>query len=249
VQAHHHFSDFEWDGEPTDLTDIETDPPKTRSPERAERKVSDGKEPPPEKIVVRLADGKARRIQSMVETTFWDPSGTPMSARQFLESLFGTLPEFFKSEEDLRAIWSLPDTRKALLAGLADKGFGADALSEMQRVIDAENSDIFDVLAYVAFALDPLTRARRADDARAEVRRRYADRQQEFIDFVLDHYTKEGVGELDGDKLPTLLKLRYRGAIADAQVDLGTPEQIRGLFIGFQRYLYGASAGQAPVAS
>jgi type I restriction enzyme R subunit len=145
---------------------------------------------------------------------------------------------FFKTEDDLRAIWSVPDTRKALLAGLADKGFGADALSEMQRVIDAENSDIFDVLAYVAFALDPLTRARRASDARGQVHQRYTDRQQAFVDFVLDHYTKEGVGELDGDKLAPLLKLRYKNAISDALADLGDAQQIRALFTGFQRYLY-----------
>ena len=78
----------------------------------------------------------------------------------------------------------------------------------------------------------------RAADARESVRLRYTDRQQAFIGFVLDQYTKEGVGELDGDKLAPLLKLRYKNAIADATADLGNPDQIRGLFIGFQRYLY-----------
>jgi EcoEI R protein C-terminal. len=169
-----------------------------------------------------------------------------MTALEFLVSLFGALPEFFKTGDDLRAIWSVPDTRKALLAGLADKGFGADALAEMQRVIDAENSDIFDVLAYVAFALDPLTRVKRAADARGQVHLRYTDRRRAFLDFVLDHYTKEGVGELDADNLAPLLKLRYR-AISDAVPDLGNAEQIRGLFIGFQRYLY--EAGERLAAS
>jgi hypothetical protein len=54
--------------------------------------VKDAPEPPPAKIVVKLADGKARTIQSMVQTTFWDPSGTPLTALEFLESLFGALP-------------------------------------------------------------------------------------------------------------------------------------------------------------
>jgi type I restriction enzyme R subunit len=206
--------------------------------EPTEHEAPEGTEPPPAKIVVKLADGKERTIQSMVQTTFWDPSGQPMSAVEFLQSLFGALPDFFKSETDLRAIWSIPDTRKALLTGLADKGFGADALWEMQRVIDAENSDMFDVLAYVAFAMQPLARVARAADARERVRLRYTDRQQAFVSFVLDQYTKEGVGELDGDKLAPLLKLRYRNAIADATTDLGRPDEIRGLFIGFQRYLY-----------
>ena len=199
----------------------------------------------PAKIVVKLADGKARTIQSMVQTTFWDPSGMPMTATEFLKSLFGALPDFFKNEEELRAIWSVPDTRKGLLAGLADKGFTADALAEMQRVIDAENSDVYDVLAYVAFALEPLTREARADDARAQVRRRYTDRQQGFLDFVLAQYTKEGVGELDADKLAPLLRLKYK-AITDATLELGEPAQIRDLFIGFQRYLYEPTAGLSP---
>jgi type I restriction enzyme R subunit len=245
VKAHHFFSDPEWDGEPEEVTSPKVGVAAGPSPEPTDHEPPEGVEPPPAKIVVRLADGNERTIQSMVQTTFWDPSGKPMSATEFLESLFGALPAFFKREEDLRAIWSVPDTRKALLAGLADKGFGTDALSEMQRVIDAENSDIFDVLAYVAFALQPLTRVRRAADARDRVRLRYTDKQQAFIDFVLAQYTKEGVGELDGDKLAPLLKLRYKNAIADATFDLGRPDEIRGLFIGFQRYLYEPSGAHS----
>jgi type I restriction enzyme R subunit len=238
VKAHHHFSDPEWDGEPEEVTTPKpgvvvgpvVEPVDGEPPEDVEPTT-------PAKIVVKLADGKARTIQSMVQTTFWDPSGMPMTATEFLKSLFGALPDFFKNEGELRAIWSVPDTRKGLLAGLADKGFTADALAEMQRVIDAENSDVYDVLAYVAFALEPLTREARADDARAQVRRRYTDRQLAFLDFVLAQYTKEGVGELDAEKLGPLLKLKYK-AISDATAELGEPTQIRDLFVGFQRYLY-----------
>lgn len=88
--------------------------------------------PPPRKIKDKLADGKARNIQSMTATTFWSADGRPMPAAQFLEVLYGVLPEFFKDEDDLRRIWSAPDTRKELLIGLADKGFGKEPLAEMQ---------------------------------------------------------------------------------------------------------------------
>lgn len=98
---------------------------------------------------------------------FWHPDGTPMSAQQFMEALFGKLPEFFKDEEELRALWGAPDTRRKLLEGLAEKGFGKDHLAEMQRIIDAEKSDLFDVLAHVAYALAPLTREERAAQAMA----------------------------------------------------------------------------------
>jgi type I restriction enzyme R subunit len=93
----------------------------------------------------------------MMVTSFWHPDGTPMSAQQFMEMLFGKLPEYFKDEEELRTIWSDPGTRAGLLQGLAEKGFGREQMAEMQRIIDAEKSDWFDVLAYVAYALPPIT--------------------------------------------------------------------------------------------
>src|SRR5262249_26546009 len=118
-----------------------------------------------QKARVKLADGKERTIQHMIATTFWHPDGTPMSAQQFLELLVGKLPEFFKSEAELRRIWSDPDTRRKLLHGLAECGFGSEQLAEMQRIIDAEKSDVFDVLAYIAYALPTKTREERAERA------------------------------------------------------------------------------------
>jgi type I restriction enzyme R subunit len=161
-----------------------------------------------------------------------------MSAAQFLETLFGTLPEFFKDEDQLRRIWSDPETRSALVVGLGEKGFGRDALAEMQRIIEAENSDLFDVLAYVAFASPPISRERRADYARKRIHTSYTDKQEAFLDFVLSQYVAEGVDELASAKLSALLRLMYHNAIQDAVVDLGRPEQIREVFTGFQQYLY-----------
>ena len=174
----------------------------------------------------------------MMVTTFWHPDGTPMSAQQFLELLFGKLPEFFKDEAELRAIWSQPDTRAKLLQGLSEKGFGHEQMAEMQRIIDAENSDLFDVLAHVAYALAPLTREERAARARTEISVHFTGKQQAFLDFVLAQYIKVGVEELAQDKLSPLLKLKYHNAIADAVADLGRPEEIGKVFVGFQKYLY-----------
>ena len=241
VRAHHHFNDPEWDGEP-----IEPDPPKGGGggpggePEPHEPGAPPEPKPPMVKLKIKLADGKARTIQSMTATTFWSADGKPMSAAQFLESLFGTLPEFFKDEDELRALWSAPDTRRKLLEGLADKGFGKEPLAEMQKVIEAQSSDLFDVLAYVAFALAPQTRAERAAMAKTEVHQQFTARQQAFVDFVLAQYVKEGVEELDSEKLTPLLRLRYNNAIADAVADLGSADQIRKVFIGFQKFLYEA---------
>jgi type I restriction enzyme, R subunit len=178
----------------------------------------------------------------MMCTTFWHPDGTPMSAQQFLELLFGKLPAFFKDEAELRAIWSSPDTRARLLAGLAEKGFGHDQLAEMQKIIDAEKSDLFDVLAHVAYAMPPVTREVRAANARVHINTNFNSKQQVFLDFVLQHYVSVGVEELDRDKLTPLLRLKYHNSLADAVADLGNPEAIGSVFAGFQQYLYQPAA-------
>ncbi len=126
----------------------------------------------------------------MMATTFWHPDGTPMSAQQFMEMLFGKLPEFFNDEAELRALWSEPDTRAKLLQGLAEKGFGKDQMAEMQKIIDAEKSDLFDVLAHVAYALPPLTREERAAKAKIAISTHFNSKQQVFLDFVLSHYVQ-----------------------------------------------------------
>ena len=113
-----------------------------------------------------------------------------------MEMLFGSLPEFFRDEAELRRLWSDPVTRKALLAGLADKGFGQEQLAEMQRIIDAERSDLFDVLAHIAYALPPLTRDQRVEKAKVVIPLEFNSRQQAFLDFVLSHYAEVGVEEL-----------------------------------------------------
>ena len=239
VRAHHHFSDAEWDGEP-----IPPEAPEPPYPPAAPRPPLEVREPPaddprpPRKVKVKLADGKARHIQHMMATSFWHPDGMPMSAAQFMEALFGRLPEFFRDEDELRALWSTPDTRRKLLEGLAERGFGKDQLVEMQKIIDAESSDLFDVLAHVAYALEPLTRADRAVRAKALIGTNFSDKQRAFLDFVLAHYVGIGVEELDQAKLTPLLKLKYHDSIADAVADLGKPEEIGRVFAGFQKYLY-----------
>ncbi|MGH8864329.1 MAG: type I restriction-modification enzyme R subunit C-terminal domain-containing protein, partial [Burkholderiales bacterium] len=236
VKAHHHFSDPEWDGEP-----LEPEPkePKLSKPEPNE--LGGVKQPPAEyrkRAKIKLADGKERTIQHMMMTTFWHPDGTPMSAQQFMELLFGKLPEFFRDEAELRALWSAPDTRKKLLMGLSERGFGRDQLVEMQKIIDAEKSDLFDVLAHVAYAKPPVTREARAVSARVSINSSFNARQQVFLDFVLQHYVSVGVEELDREKLTPLLRLKYHNSIADAVADLGAPEMIGQVFAGFQKFLY-----------
>jgi type I restriction enzyme R subunit len=234
VKAHHHFSDPEWDGEPLEPEPKDEAQPRPEPKPREERQ----RMPRAEKIKVRLADGKERTIQHMMCTSFWHPDGTPMSSIQFIEQLLGKAPEFFQDEDELRAIWSSPDTRRRLLEGLAEKGFGPEQLAEIQRIISAEKSDLYDVLAFVTWAMPVETRDERAARARVHVHAEFGEKQQAFLDFVLDHYVSVGVGELDREKLPPLLRLKYGNSMADAFAELGRPDEVGGMFAGFQRWLY-----------
>ncbi len=259
VKAHHHFSDPEWDGEPlepemcgkcgvypcvcvaTPLVPCEVcgQIPCVCPGEPCEvcgrvQCICEKKK----KARVKLADGKERNIQHMMMTTYYHPDGKPISAQQFMEMLFGKLPEFFHNEEELRTIWSVPATRKKLLQGLAEKGFGHDQLAEMQKAMEAEKSDLFDVLANIVYQIAPQTREVRAAQARVHINTLFSTKQQVFLDFVLQHYVSEGVKELEQENLAPLLRLKYPNSIADAVADLGKPEQIGQVFASFQKYLY-----------
>jgi type I restriction enzyme R subunit len=151
--------------------------------------------------------------------------------------MFGAMPEFFKSEEELRKIWSNPTTRKVFLEKIAELGYGKDELETLQKMIDAEQSDLFDVLTYVSFLTQPITRKQRVKQSRAKIFEGVDGEQKEFLDFVLLKYQEKGVEELDEEKLPILLNLKYHSP-ADAISILGNVENIRSIFLGFQKNLY-----------
>ena len=241
VKAYELFNDPEWDGDP-----LEPDPPgQPRGKPEGEPKPPDDTavpDPPKQRLVIKLADGKERSFQHMSASTFWDASGKPISAAQFVESLFGKLPELFKDEAELRTIWSDPETRAALIAGLAERGFDGEQLAQVRGMIDAEESDLFDVLNYIAHTKHPLKRAERASEHRASILSGHDAKQQAFLDFVLSQYVAEGEAELGMDKLPDLLDLQY-GSASDAVRELGSVSEIKSTFRGFQRRLYEASDG------
>jgi type I restriction enzyme R subunit len=261
VKAHEKFNDDDWDGEPLDPDPCKrcgnapctciTEPPQACSVCGELPCVCEVEPPEPceicgewpcvcekkTKAKIKLADGKARNIQNITVTTFWGPDGRPLSAAEFVGLLFGEIPDLFKNEDELRELWSQPDTRQKLLEQLEEKGFGLEQLEEMKAVVDALDSDVYDVLAYVAYALQPITRSDRVLNRKGTIFSHYDYKQQEFIDFVLAHYIKEGVEELALEKLTDLISLKYR-TTNDAVAELGPPAEIRNVFVGFQKYLY-----------
>lgn len=253
VKAHQHFKDSEWDGEPEP-----PEPPTVYTP----RPETGGIEDPPidytcqvcnndpcvcEKaprrmVTVQLSKNKTREIDATVKTTFWGTNGEQITQEEFMQQLYGDLPSLFKDEEELRKLWSLPDTRRRLLQELSEKGYTEDQLNELTKLIHGENSDLYDVLSFIAYHKNLVPRLTRAEKAKVFLMN-YNAQQQAFLNFVLEQYVRDGVSELDDkEKLGKLLELKYH-ALADAKRELGSIKEIRNVFIGFQQYLYSDKVG------
>lgn len=254
VGAYKHFSDREWDGEPVEPEPTSPRPipqPCTICKQRpciCERVAPEPCEVcgyvqcrcrgPKQMIEIVLGDGKKRQLQYMNTVTFWSPDGKPMTAEAFLKQLFGDLPTYFSSPEDLKAQWSAPHSRKKLLEQLAQKGFSLEALRQCQIVLDAEDSDIYDVLSYIAYATEMQPRAVRAQKAQEVMKGQIEVSHQEFLNFVLEQYVDNGFESLDDAKLGAYLTLKYK-SVQDAKPILGDLNQVRNNFINYQQYLYG----------
>ena len=241
VKAHQHFNDADWDGDPLEPVAVSERAARSSAPLEEVRDPTNEDTERKQRLVIKLADGKERRIQHMSATNFFGPDGKLLSAAQFVKSLFDTLrlPEFLKSEEHLRKLWSDPTTRVALLDRLADAGFGRDDLAAIQALIDAQNSDLFDVLQYVAYAKPTLTRTERVEASRKRIYKDLEPNQREFIAFVLSQYVDLGVDELQQERLPQLLAIKYQSQMEGIEA-LGGTERARATFIEFQRELYRA---------
>ena len=235
--ASHNFYDPEWDGDP----DIPVDGGIIDGPTVGPTGPGGGGggTSRPEKIVVRLSNGKELAFQNMTEKMFYSVDGKTMTLAEFIQSLFNTLdmPEFFKNEEELRAIWSVPTTRKQLLHNLENAGFPQKQLEDIQDLIDARSSDLFDVLEYVKYHFTPVMREARAVISRSIMETELTAKQMEFVDFLVQQYVVAGVDELDDSKLETLLSIKYKTA-TDGVAILGSVDIARNIFLTFQKHLY-----------
>ena len=242
VKAYEHFNDPEWDGEP-----LPPDPPGNPRPPRGEgedprpppettRGGGVEEPPPPERVVVKLSDGRERSIRYIGATTYWH-DGRQITAQEFMQQLFGDLGALVADEDELRAIWSDPDRREAFMRRLTDMGYDNERLDDMRRLIDAPNSDIFDVLAYVRFTLAPLARSQRVRAATTTGLSGYEREMQSFLEYVLGNYERNGIGELASGKVADLIRIRY-GGVNDAKRVLGSVDDIRSAFVDIQAHLF-----------
>ncbi|WFE74240.1 EcoAI/FtnUII family type I restriction enzme subunit R [Roseinatronobacter sp. S2] len=241
VKAHENFSDPEWDGDPIDPVPpcpAPNAPPDTPEPTDDDPQGGDGDDVPKQKIRIKLGDGKIRSIRYLATTTYWSPEGKPISAKEFLERLLGDLSGLIADEDQLRQVWSDPDSRAKFLQQLADRGYDDDRFEDIRCLVDAADSDLFDVLAYVLFTLEPKTRHDRADAVRQQDTQ--ADAREDIkalLITILNAYEAHGEKELASDKLGQFLTARF-GSVGEAKAQLGDLPQIKNAFRAMQERLY-----------
>lgn len=185
---------------------------------------------------MKLADGKERKIRYVGETTYWF-HGRQITAQEFMDQLFGDLGSLVSSADELRQIWSDPDRRTSFIGRLEEMGYDRDQLDDIRRLIDAPNSDIFDVLAYVRFTLAPLSRSQRVEAAKETGLGAFAEEMQAFLAYILQAYEMQGIRELAPNRISDFLQIRY-GGTNDAKRKLGSVGVIRGAFLDIQKHLF-----------
>ena len=243
VKAHHNFADPDWDGEPIAIEESLESRPEIELEMQEDSAFNEhlsesNTDEKPEKITITLSDGKVRQIQHISSVMYWSTEGKPITGKEFIERMFDDLPQFFENEDQLREIWSNPETREKLLNNLSESGYDAEKLENMKSLIDARDSDVYDVLAHVAYAVSTRSRSDRVNQAKPAIAKAFDDyKQQEFIAFILDKYIADGVEELAAKKMRSLVELKYN-TISDAAAEFGSASVIRDTFIGFQKHLY-----------
>lgn len=176
-----------------------------------------------------------------VEVRYIGEDGKPLSAKEFLDQLVLLLPNFFGSEEQLRTLWSNPDERENLLKELGKKGFDGEQMETLTEMFHAKDSDYFDVLAYLAFSKDIITRHQRTVQVKSDTA--YFDgydhlKAKQFLEFILERYEKDGFTELKRDKLPQLIQLNQLGTPKEAANYFGGIDKMVEAYYGIQNKIY-----------
>ena len=231
------FDDPEWDGEPVEITE----PPPPTGGEDEEGNEGDPTiiiDPPPplppkQKIKVQLAPHRTLFMDDMVETIYFDASGKPVTPEQFLKDLFSKLPDYFTDEDSLRRIWSNQETRNKLVDELANRGFDLEKLLKLRDAFNAENSDVYDLLRFIAFDKEIIDRKERVENADFKFVQNLDEKSQDFIGFILTQYEQKGFEDLD---LTGLLNLKFGNVSVVEQ--MGGVEEVKNNFMRVQEALY-----------
>ena len=170
-------------------------------------------------VDIKLSDGRRLALETSWEQKIFFGDEF-ISLEDYVEKLFGRIPEFFSDADDLREKWSNPETREQLLRTLDEAGFAEDKLNLLRNMLKLQKCDLLDVL----------------------VKQQYVDalnkEQREFDNLILEYYASNGFKELGSDKLKTFINIKFN-SMRDAKERLNmSVADIRAHYFELQRKLY-----------
>ena len=243
VKAYEHFAQPQWDGEAVcpvcgnnPCTCKKPDPGQPGGGGHHGGGEPGGGKPKKQTTVIALSDGKRRAIRYQSEVMFWSPEGKPVPAQDFIREMYGKLPDFYSSIDDLKQKWADPATRETLLEKLGQAGYDTDVLDQVRHIIDADNADLLDVLEYISYAVSPIERKQRAQKTQGFVDT-LTPAQQSFVNYIIVAYVENGEKELRRNNLPGLIEQKFRD-INTGLSALGGVKAAKQVYDNFQRQLY-----------
>ena len=161
-----------------------------------------------------------------------------ISLDEYVNKLFGRIPDFFSGADDLRQKWSNPETREDLLRTLDEAGFAEDKLNLLKNMLKMQKCDLLDVLEFIAYESTPIERAKRVELVKKQYVDSLSKEQQEFDNLILEYYVNNGFKELSSDHLKTYITIMFN-SLSDAKERLNmSVADIRAHYFELQRRLY-----------
>lgn len=237
------FYDEAWDGDAVEIEDTKAEwwEEKPNKPERKPKdETTEDQFLPKERLEIRLADDRILKIVN-VETRYIDENWKPVSATDFLQKLIWQLPDLYQNEEQLRTLRANPETREKLLEKLASMWIDSEQLESLKKMFEADDSDIFDILAHISFNSDIKKRVQRVAYVKSTkiVFDHYENlKAQEFLNFVLEQYAEHWIFELQRNNLGKLISLYKQWTISDMANIFWWNEKLKEAYYELQEGLF-----------
>ena len=190
--------------------------------------------PPPARLLT--IEGEQIRLLGQ-RLQIINPETGRLETMEYRSYAGATVRTIFPTSAELRTAWSDRGERSDLLVRLDHAGVDLDLLA---RHVHLEDADPFDVLAAVAWDLEPRTRRERADQVRvahgARIDRLSAAARS-VVDVLLERYAVHGVGELTLAALQ-VPPLTEQGTPVELVAHFGGPDGLRSWITDLQVWLF-----------
>ena len=163
-----------------------------------------------------------------------------LTAADFLTRFATAVRKATQTPELLRECWADMAKRKDFIEAMEIVGFNPDKLREIQKNVGRQDCDILDVMLDIAYDVEPVTRAFRAERAEHS-RRAMAGERKSLFKVIMENYVRDGVWTLTAESFRDLLMQRYT-TLVGAYTTLGfhTTEEAMSFYGDIQHELYAA---------